>query len=67
LLAANLSWASGPESAGGDLPRYGCSKDSIPIADRRRHHPQGRFEADGSTLEDETLKVHGILHAAGDY
>jgi polyisoprenoid-binding protein YceI len=30
------------------------------------NHPQVRFEADDATLEGETLKVHGILHAAGE-
>jgi polyisoprenoid-binding protein YceI len=29
------------------------------------NYPQVRFEADTATLEGETLKVHGILHAAG--
>jgi polyisoprenoid-binding protein YceI len=29
------------------------------------NHPQVRFEADVATLEGETLKVHGTLHAAG--
>lgn len=29
------------------------------------NHPQVRFEADAATLTGETLKVHGILHAAG--
>jgi polyisoprenoid-binding protein YceI len=30
------------------------------------NHPQVRFNADAATLEGETLKVHGILHAAGE-
>jgi len=30
-------------------------------------HPQVRFEADAATLEGETLKVHGVLHAAGKH
>jgi polyisoprenoid-binding protein YceI len=29
------------------------------------NHPQVQFNADAATLEGETLKVHGILHAAG--
>jgi polyisoprenoid-binding protein YceI len=37
------------------------SADFFDVAD----HPQVRFEADAATLDGETLKVHGILHAAG--
>jgi polyisoprenoid-binding protein YceI len=29
------------------------------------HHPQVRFVSDSATLEDERLKVHGRLYAAG--
>ena len=31
------------------------------------HHPQVRFVSDGATLEGDTLKVTGQLHAAGKY
>ena len=45
-----------------------CSRCcSVRPANSASNHPQVRFEADAATLDGDTLKARGLLHAAGKH